>query len=370
VRSLDDVRLEIAEGEVFGIVGRNGAGKSTLLKILSRIVAPTSGRAVVRGRVGALLEVGTGMHPEMTGRENILLNGALLGMSRREVAESMDRILEFAGIGAFADTPIKRYSSGMQLRIAFAVAAHLVADILLVDEVLAVGDAEFQAKCLRSVRDGVLHGRTTLFVSHNMAAVERHCDRVAWLDGGRVRLVGLAPEVIAAYLSASTGREGMERTLGEEEQDPAAPVRVRAVRVAGGGGPVVQQGEDVLLHLDLDVARAVPALQVLASLGTQEGEPVLGVRNGDVHAQWSVEPGAWEVTVRLRDVRLLPRRYCASFRLFDASLRETFQVLDRIVEFPVQPRDVLGSGVQPLADRGVTWTPAEFGIRPRGENRP
>jgi lipopolysaccharide transport system ATP-binding protein len=202
ITALHDVSFELHEGEVLGIIGRNGAGKSTLLKVLSRITSPTSGRVEMHGRVASLLEVGTGFHPELTGRENIFLNGMLLGMSSREVSRVYDAICEFASIGPYINVPIKRYSSGMQLRLAFSVAAHLAADTMIIDEVLAVGDAEFQRKCLGAMRDVSRAGRTTLFVSHNMSAIESLCSRVIWLEKGQLRDAGAANEVVRSYLRA------------------------------------------------------------------------------------------------------------------------------------------------------------------------
>jgi ABC-type polysaccharide/polyol phosphate transport system ATPase subunit len=202
--ALNDVSFEVKAGEVIGIIGHNGAGKSTLLKILSRITEPTSGRAIVYGRVGSLLEVGTGFHPELTGRENIFLNGAILGMGRVEITRKFDEIVAFAEIEKFLDTPVKRYSSGMYVRLAFAVAAHLEPEILLVDEVLAVGDAEFQKKCLGKM-DTVAHeGRTILFVSHNMNAIQRLCARSVLMKEGRVANMGKTVDIIPAYLSSDS----------------------------------------------------------------------------------------------------------------------------------------------------------------------
>jgi ABC-type polysaccharide/polyol phosphate transport system ATPase subunit len=200
--ALEEVSFEIAQGDVVGIVGRNGSGKSTLLKILSRITDPTSGEAIVRGRVGSLLEVGTGFHPELTGRENVFVNGAMLGMTRRHIVKRFDEIVAFAGVDRFIDTPVKHYSSGMQMRLAFAVAAHLEPHILLVDEVLAVGDAEFQRRCLGKMRDVSRAGRTVLLVSHQMGQIRRLCRRVLWLDRGHVRAFGDPGPTIHAYESA------------------------------------------------------------------------------------------------------------------------------------------------------------------------
>src|SRR5882724_1629413 len=197
--ALKDVNLEVKHGEVLGLIGRNGAGKTTLLKILSRITKPTSGWAALHGRVGSLLEVGTGFHPELTGRDNTYLSGAILGMSKREINRKFDEILAFAEIEKFIDTPVKHYSSGMYVRLAFAVAAHLEPEILLVDEVLAVGDITFQKKCLGKMGDVARGGRTVVLVSHQMNQIRRLCQRVAWIDGGSVRMTGGAHEVLARY---------------------------------------------------------------------------------------------------------------------------------------------------------------------------
>jgi lipopolysaccharide transport system ATP-binding protein len=200
---LKDVSFEVKRGEVVGIIGRNGAGKSTLLKILSRITEPSEGRVTLRGRVASLLEVGTGFHPELTGRENIFLNGAILGMTKAEIRKKFDEIVAFAEVERFLDTPVKRYSSGMYVRLAFAVAAHLEPEILVVDEVLAVGDAEFQKKCLGKMKDVATGGRTVLFVSHNMTAVRNLCSKAIWLDKGRVVEVGEVYPVTQHYIEKS-----------------------------------------------------------------------------------------------------------------------------------------------------------------------
>ena len=208
ILALDDVSFTVEKGEALGIIGRNGAGKSTLLKILSRVTAPTNGKVKVKGRIGSLLEVGTGFHPELTGRENIYLNGAILGMKKAEVARKFDEIVDFSGVEKFIDTPVKRYSSGMYVRLAFAVAAHLDPDILIVDEVLAVGDAEFQKKCLGKMGDVAGEGRTVLFVSHNMVAIQNLCKRAIWMNNGEIQESGLPFEVIDDYLSViKTSRE-------------------------------------------------------------------------------------------------------------------------------------------------------------------
>lgn len=228
--ALRDVSFSIDEGEVVGVVGRNGAGKSTLLKILSRITDPTTGRAVLRGRTSSLLEVGTGFHPELSGRDNIFLNGALLGMSRREIKRKFDEIVAFADVERFIDTPAKHYSSGMYMRLAFAVAAHLEPEILIVDEVLAVGDAAFQKKCVQKMEDVGKSGRTVLFVSHNMPLVARLCPRCLLLEDGALKMDGRTAEVTHAYLSAGQGSRAT-RSWSDARAPGNHVARLRGVRV-------------------------------------------------------------------------------------------------------------------------------------------
>jgi lipopolysaccharide transport system ATP-binding protein len=238
--ALRNVDFEVAEGEVVGIIGRNGAGKSTLLKILSRITAPTEGHVQVRGRVGSLLEVGTGFHPELTGRENIFLSGAVIGMRRAEVTRQLDQIVDFAGVEKFLETPIKRYSSGMYLRLAFSVAAHLQADVLLVDEVLAVGDAEFQKKCLGRMAEIGATGRTVLFVSHSMPSLLRLCRRIVLLDRGGVVADGEAHEVVRTYLDTGLATSAERVWQGPDDAPGDKVARLKSVRVRTEAGGVVE----------------------------------------------------------------------------------------------------------------------------------
>lgn len=244
--ALRDVSFEVSQGECLAIIGRNGAGKSTLLKILSRITEPTRGRVELFGRVGSLLEVGTGFHPELTGRENIFLNGAVLGMTRSEIATKFDEIVAFAEIEKFLDTAVKHYSSGMYMRLAFAVAAHLEPEILLVDEVLAVGDAEFQAKCLGKMGSIASQGRTVLFVSHNMAAVQTLCERTIWLEAGRILEEGGSESVVRNYLGANSSLAGQQRTWNDRgsaagnEKVAIRSVRVRPVNGSAGDAITIQ----------------------------------------------------------------------------------------------------------------------------------
>ena len=248
VWALKNVNFKVEPGEILGIIGPNGAGKTTLLKILTRITSPTEGKAVVGGRVGSLLEVGTGFHPELTGRENIYLNGAILGMRKKEIDKKFDEIVEFAGIGKFLDTPLKRYSSGMSVRLAFSVAAHLDTDILLVDEVLAVGDAAFQKKSLSKMQNIVAGGgRTVLFVSHNMSAISSLCNRTILLRDGNIAAQGSTPQVVAEYLSSRDNSSG-EIVWSFEDAPSSELVKLRAVRVLN---------EQEKVSFDMDIAKPI-----------------------------------------------------------------------------------------------------------------
>jgi lipopolysaccharide transport system ATP-binding protein len=276
--ALRDVGFEIAAGEVVGMIGHNGAGKSTLLKILSRITAPTAGLAEIEGTVGSLLEVGTGFHPELTGRENIYLNGAILGMKRADISARFDEIVAFAETEAFLETPLKKYSSGMYLRLAFAVAAHLQPDILIVDEVLAVGDAAFQRKCLGKMGDVAKQGRTVLFVSHNMGAVRSLCKRGLVFNGGRLEFDGRTDEAISYYLTKTAARAGDDEGLivfDESERDPAAELSLRAIRLTDSVGQVrgfFDAGEAIRVEIDYEVHARVRGMRAMLQLTTQEGE--------------------------------------------------------------------------------------------------
>ena len=247
--ALDGVTFDLRRGDVVGVIGRNGAGKTTLLKVLSRITEPSAGRAVVHGRVGSLLEVGTGFHPELSGRENIFMSAAVLGMRRSEIARKFDEIVEFAGVETFLDTPVKRYSSGMQVRLGFAVAAHLEPEVLFVDEVLAVGDAAFQAKCLGRIEAIGASGRTVIFVSHSMPAILRLCPRALLLDHGRVIAQGPSHEVVRAYLETDLGRTS-ERRWARHEAPGDEVARLKSIRVVTPDG---QPGDEVDIRYPVHV---------------------------------------------------------------------------------------------------------------------
>jgi lipopolysaccharide transport system ATP-binding protein len=288
--ALKDATFEIRRGEVVGLIGRNGAGKSTLLKILSRITEPTRGYADVHGRIGSLLEVGTGFHGELTGRENIFLSGAILGMRKAEIRRKFDEIVEFAQVEEFLDTPVKHYSSGMYVRLGFAVAAHLEPEILLIDEVLAVGDARFQKKCLNKMEDIAHGGRTVIFVSHNMAAVTRVCQRALFVDAGRIVSDGPAHSVVSAYLTDGLG------TIAAREWHPAgAPggdiCRLRAIRVRTRTGETVEAidiREPVGIEIDFEVLAAGHLVVPHFYLWNSDNIPILAAV--DVDANWRRRP--------------------------------------------------------------------------------
>jgi lipopolysaccharide transport system ATP-binding protein len=299
VWALDDVSFELAEGEVLGLIGRNGAGKSTLLRVLTRITSPTKGTARIRGRMGSLLEVGTGFHPELTGRENVYLNGAILGMRRREITAKFDDIVDFSGTGRFVDTPVKRYSSGMYVRLAFAVAAFLEPEILLVDEVLAVGDAEFQRRCLGRMEDMGESGRTVVFVSHNMQTIAQLCDRAILLDGGRVIADGDSADVVAEYLQSGLGSSS-ERTWPDDDTAPGDGVaRLRFARVIDEDGEVVNSTDvrsPVGIQIGYRILRSEPMAFAKLKLIDRRGDIAFNALDTRSAARDGFAPGDYVAT--------------------------------------------------------------------------
>ncbi|MCZ7574943.1 MAG: ABC transporter ATP-binding protein [Ardenticatenaceae bacterium] len=284
--ALKDVSFEVKRGEVIGIIGRNGAGKTTLLKILSRITEPTEGYAEIHGRVGSLLEVGTGFHPELTGRENILLNGAILGMTRAEIDRKFDEIVDFSGVEKFIDTPVKRYSSGMHVRLAFSVAAHLEPEILLVDEVLAVGDAAFQKKCLGKMGEVARAGRTVLFVSHNMIALQSLCERAIWLETGAIMEDGLSSQVVPKYLQkSSVGTNTVEQVWAEIESAPGNDqVRIHRVFVRSGyDHPRLVPTVDTELEVGVEFWSLLPAQNLNVTLHVVASNAVIAFSTSTAH---------------------------------------------------------------------------------------
>ena len=341
--ALREVSFDVQRGEAVGIIGQNGAGKSTLLKILSRITEPTSGRIEVAGRVSSLLEVGTGFHPELTGRENIQLNGAILGMTRREIRERFDEIVAFAEVARFIDTPVKYYSSGMYMRLAFAVAAHLEPEILIVDEVLAVGDAAFQAKCLRKMHDVASHGRTVLFVSHNMPAVKALCQRAVWLSRGTVVDVGSSEAVVNRYLQESSNVGDLEEVARQIAALPVDPLfRLVGVEVlqAGQRTTNILNGSPVQIAIEYEVLEEAVGLHVFMRLyDLQETLIFESIHNGT-----SVSPELMRVG-RYRSVATIPADFLAA-RPYEIRVHAAVHNLRELLPAPIRVSvDVQASGI-------------------------
>lgn len=343
--ALKGISFEIKQGEVIGIIGRNGAGKSTLLKILSRITEPTEGRIEIHGRVGSLLEVGTGFHPELTGRENIYLNGAILGMKKVEINRKFDEIVAFAEIEKFLDTPVKYYSSGMYVRLAFAVAAHLEPEILLVDEVLAVGDAVFQKKCLGKMGDVAKEGRTVLFVSHNMGAITRLCSKAFWLDKGKIVLDGLSNEVINRYQSQYliTCAEWRRPNWKKLESDFA----FLSVTLGDSGGRLTSLfggDEPVSVEIRYAVRRLLSGCQVGTRIYNSEGIVVFTTTDtdGSEVSAFPKEPGLYRACFKIPGNFLSPGMY---YLLVAAHLpnRVVYEVIEQAVVFEILPSASLAS---------------------------
>ena len=306
--ALQDVSFDVRRGDVLAVIGRNGAGKSTLLKLLSRVVRPTAGRAVIHGRVGSLLEVGTGFHPELTGRENIYLNGAILGMTRTEIERRFDEIVAFAEMERFLDTPVKRYSSGMYMRLAFAVAAHLEPEILLIDEVLAVGDAGFQKKCLGKMDEVAKQGRTVLFVSHNMASIQRLCHSALLLDTGRMAACGTVSDVIQRYL------KGVAPPVQqwERSQQPATEIYFERVYLTDETGATIDHvttAGQLLVVMEYVVQRRCRSLQVSVDLLDGNGDLIFASNPQDVGVESPEQAGRYCAVVALPPQILLPKLY-------------------------------------------------------------
>jgi lipopolysaccharide transport system ATP-binding protein len=358
--ALRNIDLELEEGAALGIIGGNGAGKSTLLKVLSRITPPTTGRAVVRGRLASLLEVGTGFHPELTGRENVFLNGTILGMRKAEVARKFDEIVAFAGVEQFIDTPVKRYSSGMYVRLAFAVAAHLEPDVLIVDEVLAVGDVGFQKRCLGKMGDVAREGRTVLFVSHNMAAVQKLCAKAVWLDHGQVRMQGDAESVIADYVRASVDQD--DRRLGlppgvlyrDLAASNAADAIVDSIEMLDDSGQPLSSlrtWDAVRLRIGFRAAKAFRSFSAVLKISTPEGVPlVLTSTTPDQTLPFPVAPGRHVVECRFERFPLSAGEYVVGAGLAIPGVEYVWRN-ESLAPLQVAARDVYGSALPPSANR-------------------
>ena len=361
--ALRNVSLEINQGDVLGVIGRNGSGKSTLLKILSRITEPTEGQALLRGRVASLLEVGTGFHPELTGRENVYLNGAILGMSKAEISKKFDEIVAFAEIEKFLDTQVKRYSSGMYVRLAFAVAAHLEPEILIIDEVLAVGDAEFQRKCLGKMSEVTRKdGRTILFVSHNMAAVRALCSKCLLLDKGRVIAFGQSDAVIEQYLTNDATTDTLVRPL---IRPPGAPIWMTSARICADGTPTsaIPLGADITVEIQFaaDPPIAEPKIGVVFS--GADGIRVVGTNNRYQPSGAFSEPcSQGAILCKFGQLPLMPGSYTVSLWLGDQQGDQ--HEMANALSFMVVQRDIWGLGKLPPADGTSLWWPTQFEMQP------
>ena len=353
--ALKDVSFEVQPGEVIGVIGRNGAGKSTLLKVLSRITDPTEGSVRFRGRLGCLLEVGTGFHHELTGRENIYLNGAIMGMSRRQVAQKFDEIVAFAEVEPFLDTPVKRYSSGMFVRLAFAVASHMESDILIVDEVLAVGDAAFQKKCLGKMDEVGRSGRTVLFVSHNMATILNLCQRAVVLDRGRLAFVGPCAEGVQFYTNSCSPPSGGEADLAghPRRRQGCTPIlgRVCLLNSTGQATDQVLCGEAVTIELEVDARCPVPEPHFAVGFDDTLGCRLFTLATYLSNAVPASTRGVRRIACHLAQLPLAPGRYSLTL---NAGPREWVwtDMVDQALWFDVTATDYYGNGKLPHPDWG------------------
>lgn len=371
-KALTDVSFDLPAGQVLGVVGRNGAGKSTLLKILSRTTSPTAGHIELRGRVGSLLEVGTGFHPELNGRENIYLNGTILGMTKAAIRRSFDDIVDFAEVHRFIDTPVKHYSSGMYMRLAFAIAAHLEPEILIVDEVLAVGDAAFQAKCLGKMQEVSGRGRTIVFVSHNTAAIEALCDLALYLQSGRVEMIGSTPQVIEAYLSDMCTPVG-EATGGVFEIPPGnRPCALLRRLVIGDrrGCPtaVVRIGEPMTFRLSVEGMGAHPAPYFGLRLRSAAGQLVAGMNTSMKPGADRADPDSAEVLFHLNRLPLAPGSYWVDLGVGTRRGDERLDYVERAGWFEVLPGRFYDSTYPVSAGEGLVFLDFDWEARPVAES--
>ncbi len=329
--ALKDVSFEVQEGEVLGVIGRNGAGKSTLLKILSRITKPTSGRAIIRGRVSSLLEVGTGFHPELSGRENVYMNGTILGMTKREIDRKFDEIVDFSGVEKFLDTPIKRYSSGMKVRLAFAVAAHLEPEILIIDEVLAVGDAEFQKKCLGKMQDVADAGRTVLFVSHNMQAVSTLTDRCLLIQHGTNIQDGDPRAVIQKYLEAPSHQQGAYSNNPSKD----GPRVIRADVVTSEGNAIHQHGQPLQLRFLISTPVVVSSASLSFQICDNLGRPINHIWTFDSERPMCRTPGVYELLSVVPRCRLYLGKYTLTVHFGEGPGGRKFETIENVCPFEI-----------------------------------
>jgi lipopolysaccharide transport system ATP-binding protein len=354
VWALKDINFEVGQGEVIGIIGKNGAGKSTLLKILSRVTSPTTGQITIKGRMASLLEVGTGFHPELTGRENVFLNGAIMGMTKTEIKSKFDEIVDFSGVERYIDTPVKRYSSGMYVRLAFAVAAHLEPEILIVDEVLAVGDAEFQKKCLGKMKDVSGKGRTVLFVSHNMGAIQSLCSRSIYLKYGQIEQSGQTDKIISYYLSNEL-KSTDEHTISHNPNIPASINRIVLINSKGEKSGSYLSGESLKFNFEIQTS--------------EEGNYQLGIGIAsamdvnifsDLSETIQLKKGNCIIEYNNSHIKLAPGTFALTFNLLFNG--KTIQYCEKIMHFEVLEINAEGESYALSGGAGFIITKGSFTI--------
>lgn len=363
--ALRDISFTVKQGEVLGIIGKNGAGKSTLLKILSRVTAPTSGVIKVKGRIASLLEVGTGFHPELTGRENVYLNGTILGMRKVEIDRKFDEIVDFAGIEKFIDTPVKRYSSGMYVRLAFSVAAHLDSELLIVDEVLAVGDIGFQKKCLGKMGDvASSEGRTVLFVSHNMMAVQNLCSRSLWIESGKIRLIGYSHNVIDEYTHSNTSLGNTKNSEGWATiGDGSVKFLSYEVRNTDYENKILKTNEDVYIHIKLQIKEDIKQPACGIRITNEYGIKLTSINTVEQGLGLpEFKAGVLSISIKLNRVSYLPGNYYATFWVMNPQGHIYLDVED-VIQFNISQSNIYGNS---LVDHrwGVVYTMVDFVINP------
>jgi lipopolysaccharide transport system ATP-binding protein len=364
--ALKDVSFEVKQGEVLGVIGRNGAGKTTLLKVLSRITEPTEGAADVWGRVGSLLEVGVGFHPELTGRENVILNGAILGMRKAEIGRKFDQIINFAGVERFIDTPMKHYSSGMQVRLAFAIAAYLEPEILFIDEVLAVGDIGFQRKCFKKMDEVAYGGRTVVFVSHNMEVVRSLCSRGIWLEDGRILYEGDISSVIGMYLESYGSMEAKTDIAEEDHVLDSGLLRINKVFVLDSEGRVtsrIHYRESFSVGIELDVLGKVENARIGLGVNTPGGQRIATAHHTDAGVEpLSVSSGRYRATASFKN-RLMPGLYTISVGAHEGLSGKGLDYVPGAADLSVLGSTKDGVGPDPanqgLVEMSVDWTEVE-----------
>ena len=356
ILALDDVSFKVEQGQALGIIGRNGAGKSTLLKILSRVTAPTSGVVKVKGRIGSLLEVGTGFHPELTGRENVFLNGAILGMRKSEVQRKFDEIVDFSGVEKFIDTPVKRYSSGMYVRLAFAVAAHLDPEILIVDEVLAVGDAEFQKKCLGKMSDVAGEGRTVLFVSHNMATIQNLCTECIYMENGKIVYSGNTKDVVNKYILETILSSQSIRHTAKYIKD------VTLINDTGKVTDVIGTGSSLTIRMSFsmdDLSIRNPLIGI--GINDLQGMRIFTLGTFLSNSELGLFEGNQVVDCKIDRVNLVPGEYSLKVAISDNSYKN-LEEIDNFLTFRVEPADYYGNGKLPTKTQGIVLVDSNWSI--------